>query len=249
MTKTEEKGEMNSKEEKFKLLLGEEWYESLKDVINSQYWENLSHYIASERKVATVYPEQGSDLLFKAFRTTPISTVRVVILGQDPYHDGSYDGFAFSNSCKEDISPSLRNIFAEIKQTIYPKVVDPYKSDLFNSNLERWATQGVLLINTAHTVRKGVAGSHISVWKPFTKKVIQTILDVDHPVVWMLWGNFAKEVFFESKGPIDITDRPQLVLQAAHPSPFSAYNGFFNSNHFNKANEFLQQYGLNKIIW
>lgn len=241
-----------SKEERFLALLGEEWYGKLKGIINSPYWDDLSDHVRRERKLHTVYPEKGSDLLFKAFRTTPISKVKVVILGQDPYHDGSYDGFAFSNKGKEisNISPSLRNIFAEIKQTVYPNETDPYSSGILNPDLERWAKQGVLLINTAHTVRKGWAGSHTGAWKPFTIKVIQTLLEYseDSKIVWILWGKFASDIFevaYNKSDPKGIIH----ILTSAHPSPLSAYLGFFNSNHFNQANEFLSMYNITPIKW
>ena len=222
-----------------KALFGEEWYNALDTVLKSEYWRNLGQTIASERGVYTIYPEKGSDLLFKAFRTTPLTKVKVVILGQDPYHDGSYDGFAFSNREKLRLSPSLVNILKEVESDIF---------DGFNINqspeLERWAKQGVLLINTAHTVRKGDPASHVEYWSRFTKEVILKLLEQDQPIVWIVWGKKAMEIL-KSTG----RNTKHLVLISPHPSPFSAHTGFFESKPFSKANKFLETNGKSGIQW
>lgn len=246
-----------TKEQKYSNLLGRQWYESLKETLNSKYWDMVCEDLGKIRKMRVVYPVKGSDLLFKAFRTTSIAQTRVVILGQDPYHDGSYDGFAFSNTGKppNKISPSLRNIFAEIRMTVYSDDEDDVSYD---PNLERWAKQGVLLINTAHTVIKGEAGSHTGMWKPFTKKVIEILLTyqnftVEHPhIAWILWGNNSYKLFSDVFNVLYKEGKIQgdhLILHSAHPSPLSAYQGFFGSNHFNQVNEFLKQHDSEPIIW
>jgi uracil-DNA glycosylase len=221
-----------------KNLIGKEWYAELEIMLESNYFRTLGRMIASERDTYEIYPEKYSDLLFKAFRTTPISKVKVVILGQDPYHDGSYDGFAFSNSNGGKLSPSLRNIFKEVESDVYTGLQldqDP--------NLQRWAEQGVLLINTAHTVRKGQPGSHLEWWKPFTHRVVDHLTSANRPMVWMLWGKKAQEFV-----PRRICDT-QLVLKSPHPSPYSADTGFFGNKHFSQCNEYLEKYKQGQIRW
>lgn len=231
----------NNQEEKIKGLLGKEWYDALKQdgILDSHYWVNLGSRVAQERKLYTIYPEKDSGLLFKAFRTTSLSKVKVVILGQDPYHDGSYDGFAFSNKGKLSISPSLRNIFLEIEREMF----NGLKLDQ-DPDLERWAKQGVLLINTAHTVRKGQAGSHLSYWIPFTLTILNIISTQERPIVWLLWGRKAEDIYELSN-----KNKNHLVLKSPHPSPFSAHTGFFGNNHFKETNLFLTKNKLNDINW
>jgi len=224
-------------------LFGEEWYDALETVLKSKYWRNIGEKIAQERGIYTIYPDKGSDLLFKAFRTTPLTEVKVVILGQDPYHDGSYDGFAFSNSDDSvRISPSLQNILKEVEEDIY----DGFRVDQ-NPELERWAKQGVLLINTAHTVRKGNPASHIDYWKRFTSEVIQVLLKQDRTIVWMLWGKKAKRALEDVPWKPE-QDKHRFIL-SPHPSPFSAHTGFFGSKPFSRANEYLEASGISKITW
>jgi uracil-DNA glycosylase len=243
----------------FKYLLGDEWYEALKDMIDSDYFRNLGSTIARERSLRQIYPEKGSDLLFKAFRTTPISEIKVVILGQDPYHDGSYDGFAFSNSPDKRgrISPSLQNILTEVQSDCYPEkdLKTYFAEDHSIISLERWAKQGVLLINTAHTVAKGVPGSHTALWKYFTEKIIKQILVLQRPIVFILWGNHAKKIYNDSVSKMTPTEKLwydnqlKLNISSAHPSPFSAYQGFFGSKPFTRANNFLANNNLKTIVW
>ena len=236
----------------YKHLLGEEWYEALTDIIHSDYWEYLGDTIARERLLRPIYPEKGSDLFFKAFRTTPISEVKAVVLGQDPYHDpGSYDGFAFSNSPEKRgrVSPSLQNILREVQEDCYPEwKFDTFIADASIVSLERWAKQGVLLINTAHTVAKGVPGSHLGLWKPFTKAVLDILMiEHDKPIVFILWGRNAQKIFNDQVGTYPIKNG--LVIESAHPSPFSAYSGFFGSKPFSKTNEFLVKNNVKPIVW
>lgn len=229
-----------SNKDKFYSLFEQEWYESLKELLESDYWNFIGQAIARDRQLYTIYPEKGSDLLFKAFRTTPISQVKVVILGQDPYHDGSYDGFAFSN--RDDgqrISPSLQNILKEVEDDIY----DGLHLDQ-NPNLERWAKQGVLLINTAHTVRKGQPGSHLEYWTEFTKQVLLLLSQQNRPIVWILWGKKAENAAKTVK-----KNEKHLYIISPHPSPFSAYSGFFRSKPFSKTNKYLKDNGIQQIKW
>lgn len=235
-----------------KQLFGEEWYEALKPVIESDYWSKIGRAVAEERDIRTIYPEKNSELFFKAFRTTPLSKVKVVILGQDPYHDGSYDGFAFSNSLEKRgrISPSLQNILTEVHNDVYPDV--PMSGWLKHEmiSLERWAEQGVLLINTAHTVVKGVPNSHIWLWKYFTTEVLRILLETPRPLAFILWGRHAQNIFsYVEKGKIINYWSPREIIRSAHPSPFSAYQGFFGSKPFSRTNGFLQQFNFQIINW
>ena len=225
--------------QKFLDLLGVEWFKALEEYLNSGDFSNLTLELFKERRKYTVYPEKGSDLLFKAFRTTPLSKVKVIVLGQDPYHDGSYDGFAFSNVEKLRLSPSLVNIFKEVESDVY----DGFKL-VQDPELIRWAEQGVLLINTAHTVRAGEAGSHLMMWDIFTRRVINSLSRKRNPVVWILWGRKAQRHLEGIELP-----KSHLKLTAAHPSPFSAYQGFFGCEHFSKTNEFLLNHNLEPITW
>ena len=229
---------------KFRSLFGEEWYNALSPLLESEYWSKLGSAIALDRNNHTVYPEKGSDLLFKAFRTTPLSKVKVVILGQDPYHTpGSFDGFSFSNGNSGTVlSPSLRNIFKEVEDDVY----NGLKLDQ-DPNLERWAQQGVLLINTAHTVRRGEAGSHLDWWKPFTRFVIDRLLEQEH-IVWIVWGKKASELVNVTRA-MEQTGGKHLFLSSPHPSPFSAHTGFFGSKPFSKVNKYLNERNYNTIKW
>lgn len=231
-----------SGENKFCSLFGEEWYDALGGELltNSFYWRGIGFKIARERDVYTIYPEKGSDTLFKAFRTTPLSKVKVVILGQDPYHDGSYDGFAFSNRDNgQRISPSLKNILKEVEDDIY----NGFQLDQ-NPDLERWAKQGVLLINTAHTVRKGNPGSHLEYWKEFTNKVLLLLQQQNRPIVWILWGKKAENAVKAVK-----KNEKHLFITSPHPSPFSAHSGFFGSKPFSRTNEYLEKHEQDRIHW
>jgi len=224
---------------KFRGLFGEEWYTALKHVLQSTYWEKIGKEIAKERRIYTIYPEKNSDLLFKAFRTTPLSKVKVIILGQDPYHDGSFDGFAFSNRESLRLSPSLRNILKEVEDDIY----DGFQLSQ-SPELKRWAKQGVLLINIAHTVRKGDPGSHINYWYEFTKQVLLLLSQQNRPIVWILWGKKAESAIEAVK-----MNKKHLILKSPHPSPFSAHTGFFGNKHFSQTNEYLETNNETIINW
>ncbi len=225
--------------DKFLTLLGTEWYGVVEEYLETNDFSKLQLELYKDRRLHTVYPEKGSDLLFKAFRTTPLSKVKVVILGQDPYHDGSFDGFAFSNRKKVRLSPSLQNIFKEVESDVY----DGLKLDM-DPNLERWAKQGVLLVNTAHTVRKGEPASHLHLWDIFTRRVILSLSKRKTPVIWILWGRKARRHLEEIKLPDS-----HLKLISPHPSPFSASSGFYGSKPFTKCNTHLLKYNIDPIKW
>ncbi|MBN1159144.1 MAG: uracil-DNA glycosylase [Bacteroidales bacterium] len=212
------------------------WKSILNEEFNAQYFQELKEFLVAEKLRHTVYPP-GS-LIFNAFQLTPFDQVRVVILGQDPYHGkGQAHGLCFSVPGKVVPPPSLVNIFREIH------------SDLGNplpkhGNLEKWARQGVLLLNATLTVRANQAGSHQKKgWELFTDSVIRKLSDKRVGLVFLLWGKYAqdKEQLIDTK--------KHYVLKAAHPSPFSAYNGFFGCRHFSKTNEILRRHGLNEIDW
>lgn len=214
----------------------ESWKETLNNEFQRDYFITLKAFLQQEKKQYAIYPP-GS-CIFSAFKHTPIEKVKVVILGQDPYHGpGQAHGLCFSVPGGVAVPPSLVNIFKELKTELgipIPK----------HGNLEKWADQGVLLLNATLTVRANQAGSHQKKgWELFTDQVIRELSAKRSGLVFLLWGNYAKakEVL------IDTTKH--YVLKAAHPSPLSAYNGFFGCGHFLKTNEILEQQGLAPIDW
>lgn len=182
-----------------------------------------------------VYPPK--EQIFSAFEKTPLDQVRVVILGQDPYHEaGQANGLAFSVNPGTKMPPSLRNIFKELK--------DDLGGDLrTNTDLSDWAEQGVLLLNTSLTVIEGQANSMARLWEPFTDSVIRLLNEQEHPIVFVLWGNNARK----KKSNIDMSRH--YVIESAHPSPLSASRGFFGSKPFSKTNQILKQLGEDEIRW
>lgn len=214
----------------------ESWQNVLQDEFEKPYFRNLVSFVKDEYTSQKVYPP-GSQI-FSAFTMCPFDEVKVVILGQDPYHGPNQaNGLAFSVSDHVRTPPSLLNIFKEIKNDL-GKDLPP------NGNLERWAQQGVLLLNATLTVRAGNAGSHQKKgWEEFTDAVVRKVNDLKENVVFILWGAYAQK-----KGAF-IDERKHLVLKAAHPSPFAADRGFFGSKHFSKANTYLEQHGLKPIDW
>jgi uracil-DNA glycosylase len=214
----------------------ESWKDLLFDVFRSDYFLGLKEFLVAERKKNKIYPP-GSQI-FNAFNFTPFDTVRVVILGQDPYHGkGQAHGLCFSVPQGINPPPSLINIFKELNSDLGIPVP-------VHGNLEKWAKQGVLLLNATLTVRANQAGSHQGKgWERFTDTVIQRLSDQREGLVYILWGRFAqaKETLIDTK--------KHYVLKAAHPSPFSAYNGFFGCKHFSKTNELLRHHGLTEIDW
>ena len=214
----------------------ESWQNVLQDEFEKPYFKNLVSFVKDEYNSQKVYPS-GSQI-FSAFQMCPFDEVKVVILGQDPYHGPNQaNGLAFSVSDQVRTPPSLINIFKEIKS-------DLGKDIPATGNLERWAKQGVLLLNATLTVRAGNAGSHQKKgWEEFTDAVVKQVNDKKEHVVFMLWGAYAQK-----KGAF-IDENKHLVLKSAHPSPFAADRGFFGNMHFSKANAYLQQHGKEPIDW
>jgi len=213
------------------------WKNALKDEFSKEYFKNLVDFVKEEYRGKTpIYP-QGSSI-FKAFELTPLEKVKVVLLGQDPYHgEGQAHGLSFSVNEGVKIPPSLRNIYKEIEDDLAIKTPA-------SGNLTRWAKQGVLLLNATLTVRAHQPGSHQNRgWEIFTDAVIQALSEQRENLVFLLWGAYAKE-----KGAC-IDKKKHFVLTAAHPSPFSAYRGFFGCKHFSKTNDFLTARGLEPIHW
>lgn len=212
------------------------WEEVLKDEFEKPYFAELVNFVKKEYANATVYPEGKN--IFRAFELCPFESVKVVILGQDPYHGKRQaNGLCFSVNSDVALPPSLQNIYKEIEDNLNVKMLQ-------KGNLDNWAAQGILLLNATLTVRANQAGSHQHKgWEPFTDAVIKVIADKCEHVVFILWGRYAQE-----KG--NVIDRSKhFVLSAAHPSPFSAYNGFFGCKHFSKTNEYLAKIGEKPIDW
>ena len=214
----------------------ESWLEVLAAEFEQPYFVQLKAFLIEEKRQCTVYPP-GS-LIFNAFAHTPFEKVKVVILGQDPYHGkGQAHGLSFSVPNGVHPPPSLLNMYKEIQNDLG---IVPSTS----GNLECWADQGVFLLNATLTVRASTAGSHQNKgWEPFTDKVIQNLSEGREHLVFMLWGNYARAK------KILIDRQKHLVLEAPHPSPFSASSGFFGCKHFSKANEYLLQHGIEPIDW
>ena len=212
------------------------WKQRLSHEFEKDYFLKLTDFVREEYKHHTIYPP-GREI-FRAFDCCDFDNVKVVIIGQDPYHGpGQANGLCFSVRDGIRMPPSLVNIFKEIQQDL-GKPFPP------NGDLERWARQGVLLLNATLTVRASSAGSHQSKgWEEFTDSVIKTISDEKGHVVFLLWGAYAQK-----KGEI-IDRKKHYVLMSAHPSPFSADRGFFGCRHFSKANEYLRSKGLKEIDW
>jgi len=222
--------------EKINPVIGESWKVALNEEFDKQYFLDLKEFLVEERKKFRIFPP-GS-LIFNAFNHTPFDQVRVVIIGQDPYHgDGQAHGLSFS--VPEGISqpPSLQNILKEIQADLG---INPSK----NGNLEKWADQGVLLLNATLTVRRNSAGSHQHRgWEQFTDAAILQLSKNRVGLIFVLWGNYAiakRELIDETK---------HVILSAAHPSPFSAHRGFFGCRHFSKINEILRNAGQHEINW
>ena len=213
------------------------WLNALQQEFQKPYFTALKQFLLDEKaKGKTIYPP-GS-LIFNAFNSTPFDQVKVIILGQDPYHGpGQAHGLSFSVPEGIKPPPSLVNIFKEQKEDLNITVST-------NGNLQKWANQGVFLLNAILTVEAKQPASHQKKgWELFTDAVIKTLSDKREGLIFMLWGNFAK-----GKSAL-IDDTKHTILQAAHPSPFSAYNGFFGCRHFSKANEILRQQGKMPIDW
>lgn len=213
------------------------WKECLVGEFEQEYFKQLTEFVKNEYREGAVYPAPKN--IFKAFDLCPFDKVKVVILGQDPYHGaGQANGLCFAVNEEVAFPPSLQNIFKEIVSDLGQPLV--HKS----GDLSRWAEQGVLLLNATLTVRASAAGSHQNHgWERFTDAVIKALSDEREGLVFILWGNYAK-----AKGA-HVDRSKHLVLESAHPSPFSAYSGFFGCKHFSKANEYLIARGETPIDW
>jgi uracil-DNA glycosylase len=214
----------------------ESWKPVLADEFEKDYFAQLTAFVRNEYKTQKIYPP--AKLIFNAFDQCPFNQLKVVILGQDPYHGpGQAHGLCFSVNDGVDFPPSLRNIFKELKNDLGKEIP-------LSGNLTNWAKQGVLLLNATLTVRANQAGSHQNKgWELFTDAVIHKINEQKQHVVFILWGNYAI-----SKAKF-IDQNKHLVLSSVHPSPLSASRGFFGNRHFSKANEFLKQKTLVQINW
>ncbi len=217
--------------------INDSWKEVLKSEFNKPYFLQIVNFLRMEKLAGkTIYPP--GQLMFNAFNTTPFDQVKVVLLGQDPYHGpGQAHGLCFSVQTGIAPPPSLINIFKELNSDIGMPVPN-------HGNLTKWAEQGVLLLNASLTVRANEPMSHAKIgWAEFTDTVIKKISDQRKHVVFILWGKFAQEK------QILIDETKHLVLKAAHPSPFSANNGFFGCRHFSKTNEYLAKNGIDPVDW
>lgn len=216
--------------------IANDWLAPLKPEFSKPYYAKLYKTVMQEYSSRQIFPPAND--IFNAFELTPLSEVKVVILGQDPYHgDGQAHGLCFSVKPDVEIPPSLVNIYQELHDDLGCYIPN-------NGYLVKWAKQGVLLLNTVLTVRAHQANSHRNIgWEEFTDAAIRVLDEQDRPIVFLLWGRPA-----QMKKAM-LHNRRHLILEAPHPSPLSAYRGFFGCRHFSKANAFLQENGLTPIDW
>jgi len=217
-------------------MLGNDWDELLKEEIEKEYFKNLFTFVKEQYKEKDIYPKMNE--IFNAFRHTAYKDLKVVILGQDPYHgENEAEGLSFSVKIGIRKPPSLNNIFKELKDDLgyeYPK----------SGSLLKWADEGVLLLNSVLTVEKDKPASHRGRgWEVFTDTVIKKINEKNTPVVFILWGNYAR-----AKKEL-ITNPNHLIIESTHPSPYSASSGFFGSRPFSKTNNYLKSKGIKPINW
>lgn len=216
--------------------IAEDWKEILAPEFEKPYFEQLTGFVREEYASRRIFP-QGRNI-FRAFDKCPFDRLKVVIIGQDPYHgEGQANGLCFSVNDGVQFPPSLQNIFQEVHDDVGAPIPE-------SGNLDRWAEQGVLLLNAVLTVRAHEAASHAGRgWETFTDAVVRAIAERKSGIVYMLWGNYAQR-----KGAIADPSR-NLILKAVHPSPLSAYRGFLGSHHFSQANEYLIKTGREPIRW
>ncbi len=216
-------------------MIGNSWDEILKDEFNQEYFKKLCSFVEGEYKSKTIFPKQNE--IFNAFRYTPYENVKVVILGQDPYHGvGQAQGLSFSVRNEVGRPPSLQNIFKELESDLNIKVSN-------HNSLIPWAKEGVLLLNAVLTEKDKAASHKDQGWEIFTDAVIKKLNEKQSPIVFILWGSYAR-----SKKEY-ITNPKHYIIESPHPSPFSAYSGFFGSKPFSKTNQFLQKNNLKPIEW
>ena len=217
-------------------MLNKVWDEVLKDEFQQDYFNNLLNYLDNEYQVKRIYPQK--DKIFTAFKLTDYHQVKVVIIGQDPYHNyHQAHGLAFSVYPDSKIPPSLRNIYKEIENDLGIKMSQ-------NGNLTKWANQGVFLLNTILTVEENKPGSHKGLgWEKFTDAVIKALNDRNTPIVFILWGNEAHK-----KAQL-INNSIHVILKACHPSPLSVFHGFYGCKHFSQTNKYLQTWNESQIDW
>ncbi|WP_240839475.1 uracil-DNA glycosylase [Acidaminobacter sp. JC074] len=217
-----------------KNYLNDDWYQILKEEFDKDYFKELESFLDDAYENHTIYPEKSH--IFHAFNLTHFIDVKVVLIGQDPYHgQNQAQGLSFSVPMGEKLPPSLKNIFKEL--------LDDVGITKIHGDLEEWAKQGILMINDVLTVEASKARSHRNKgWEHFTKAVIESLNDSDHPIVYILWGNDAikKE---------KIIDKKHHIIKGPHPSPLSSYRGFFGSKPFSKVNDYLNQDNLGSIEW
>lgn len=211
------------------------WTEILENEFKQSYFNEISTELNKAYETSEIFPPKSE--VFSAFDFCPLEKTKVVLLGMDPYHGkGQAHGLSFSVKPGVKIPPSLKNIFKEIHNDLGISVPN-------TGYLKSWANQGVLLLNSALTVRSGEPGSHIKLWEPFTKNIIKILNEQTQPIVFLLWGAFAR-----SKRYL-VNNNSHLVLESVHPSPLSAYNGFFGCKHFSATNQFLQSHNIQTINW
>ena len=217
-------------------MIGNTWDSLLTEEVNKEYFKELINYVNNEYKQKSIYPKKTE--VFNAFKYTDYNNVKVVILGQDPYHGPNQaEGLSFSVSNEVLKPPSLKNIFKELESDLgipFPE----------HNSLKPWAKEGVLLLNAVLTVEEHKPASHANKgWETFTDEIIKILNKKEEPVVFILWGNYAREKKTYITNPI------HYIIESPHPSPFSARNGFFGSKPFSKTNEFLKSKGLKEINW
>lgn len=218
-------------------MIENDWLEAIQGEFRKPYYKELFQFVKEEYNRTVVYPP--ADDIFNALHFTPLKDVKVLVLGQDPYHnENQAHGLSFSvPTTQKDIPPSLQNIYKELQEDLGCYIPN-------NGYLKKWAEQGVLLLNTVLTVRAHQANSHQGKgWEQFTDAIIRAVNAQDRPVVYMLWGRPA-----QNKIPM-LTNDKHLILKAPHPSPLSAYRGFFGCKHFSQANAFLEKNGAKPIDW
>lgn len=216
--------------------INNDWLEKIKSEFNKPYYKELYGFVKDEYAKNIIFPP--SEDVFNAFHSTALKDVKVLLLGQDPYHNyNQAHGLSFSVKPGQDIPPSLHNIYKELQSDLGCYIPN-------NGYLQKWADQGVLLLNTVLTVRAHEANSHKGRgWEQFTDAVIKVVNEIDRPIVYFLWGAPAQ------KKAAMLNNPKHLILQAPHPSPLSAYRGFFGCGHFSKCNEFLKSNGIEPIDW